>query len=133
MYLLCCLSLETSINPFQGVRIIPSLPVWKRRFYIMKIAIRELVHTETGNPEYAGTRTGRTKSGYCIKIELYFFFASIYVVYFNLIFFFIFVILRVFRLYRYGGMFRSSDYCVWACSVIPVWSGIPRFSAFRWF
>ena len=133
MYLLCCLSLETSINPFQGVRIIPSLPVWKRKFYIMKIAIRELVHTETGNPEYAGTRTGRTKSGYCIKIELYFFFASIYVVYFNLIFFFIFVILRVFRLYRYGGMFRSSDYCVWACSVIPVWSGIPRFSAFRWF
>lgn len=133
MYLLCCLSLETSINPFQGVRIIPSLPVWKRRFCIMKIAIRELVHTETGNPEYAGTRTGRTKSGYCIKIELYFFFASIYVVYFNLIFFFIFVILRVFRLYRYGGMFRSSDYCVWACSVIPVWSGIPRFSAFRWF
>ena len=74
MYLLCCLSLETSINPFQGVRIIPSLPVWKRRFCIMKIAIRELVHTETGNPEYAGTRTGRTKSGYCIKIELYFFF-----------------------------------------------------------
>ena len=74
MYLLCCLSLETSINPFQGVRIIPSLPVWKRRFCIMKLAIRELVHTETGNPEYAGTRTGRTKSGYCIKIELYFFF-----------------------------------------------------------
>lgn len=132
MYLLCCLSLETSINPFQGVRIIPSLPVWKRRFCIMKLAIRELVHTETGNPEYAGTRTGRTKSGYCIKIELYFFFC-IDLRCLLLFFFFIFVILRVFRLYRYGGMFRSSDYCVWACSVIPVWSGIPRFSAFRWF
>lgn len=132
MYLLCCLSLETSINPFQGVRIIPSLPVWKRRFCLMKIAIRELVHTETGNPEYAGTRTGRTKSGYCIKIELYFFCIDLRCL-FYFIFFFIFVILRVFRLYRYGGMFRSSDYCVWACSVIPVWSGIPRFSAFRWF
>lgn len=127
MYLLCCLSLETSINPFQGVRIIPSLPVWKRRF-----AIRELVHTETGNPEYAGTRTGRTKSGYCIKIELYFFLHR-FTLFILFYFFFIFVILRVFRLYRYGGMFRSSDYCVWACSVIPVWSGIPRFSAFRWF
>lgn len=132
MYLLCCLSLETSINPFQGVRIIPSLPVWKRRFCLMKIAIRELVHTETGNPEYAGTRTGRTKSGYGIKIELYFFFCIDLRCLFYFIFF-IFVILRVFRLYRYGGMFRSSDYCVWACSVIPVWSGIPRFSAFRWF
>lgn len=132
MYLLCCLSLETSINPFQGVRIIPSLPVWKRRFCLMKIAIRELVHTETGNPEYAGTRTGRTKSGYCIKIELYFFCIDLRCL-FYFIFFFIFVILRVFRLYRYGGMFRSSDYCVWACSVIPVWSGIPRYSAFRWF
>lgn len=132
MYLLCCLSLETSINPFQGVRIIPSLPVWKRRLCLMKIAIRELVHTETGNPEYAGTRTGRTKSGYCIKIELYFFCIDLRCL-FYFIFFFIFVILRVFRLYRYGGMFRSSDYCVWACSVIPVWSGIPRFSAFRWF
>lgn len=133
MYLLCCLSLETSINPFQGVRIIPSLPVWKRRFCIMKLAIRELVHTETGNPEYAGTRTGRTKSGYCIKIELYFFFCIDLRCLLLLFFFFIFDILRVFGLYRYGGMFRSSDYCVWACSVIPVWSGIPRFSAFRWF
>lgn len=129
MYLLCCLSLETSINPFQGVRIIP---VWKRRLCLMKIAIRELVHTETGNPEYAGTRTGRTKSGYCIKIELYFFLHR-FTLFILFYFFFIFVILRVFRLYRYGGMFRSSDYCVWACSVIPVWSGIPRFSAFRWF
>lgn len=133
MYLLCCLSLETSINPFQGVRIIPSLPVWKRRLCLMKIAIRELVHTETGNPEYAGTRTGRTKSGYCIKIELYFFLHRFTLFILFYFFFFIFVILRVFRLYRYGGMFRSSDYCVWACSVIPVWSGIPRFSAFRWF
>lgn len=96
MYLLCCLSLETSINPFQGVRIIPSLPVWKRRF-----AIRELVHTETGNPEYAGTRTGRTKSGYCIKIELYFFFASIYVVYFILFFF---SSLLFFEYFAYTGM-----------------------------
>ena len=132
MHLFCCLSLETSINPFQGVRIIPSLPVWKRRLCLMKIAIRELVHTETGNPEYAGTRTGRTKSGYCIKIELYFFLHR-FTLFILFYFFFIFVILRVFRLYRYGGMFRSSDYCVWACSVIPVWSGIPRFSAFRWF
>ena len=106
MYLLCCLSLETSINPFQGVRIIPSLPVWKRRFCIMKLAIRELVHTETGNPEYAGTRTGRTKSGYCIKIELYFFFASIYVLYYYFFFFF--------------HLCYSSS-----ISLIPVWRYVP--------
>ena len=72
------------------------------------------------------------KAGTALKLSsIFFFFALIYAVY--LLIFFIFVILRVFRLYRYGGMFRSSDYCVWACSVIPVWSGIPRFSAFRWF
>ena len=105
MYLLCCLSLETSINPFQGVRIIPSLPVWKRRFYIMKIAIRELVHTETGNPEYAGTRTGRTKSGYCIKIELYFFFFCID--------------LRCLFTYFFHLCYSSS------ISLIPVWRYVP--------
>lgn len=105
MYLLCCLSLETSINPFQGVRIIPSLPVWKRRFCIMKIAIRELVHTETGNPEYAGTRTGRTKSGYGIKIELYFFFFCID--------------LRCLFTYFFHLCYSSS------ISLIPVWRYVP--------
>lgn len=71
----------------------------------------------------AGTALKLSSIFFCIDLRCLFYF----------IFFFIFVILRVFRLYRYGGMFRSSDYCVWACSVIPVWSGIPRFSAFRWF
>lgn len=75
MYLLCCLSLETSINPFQGVRIIPSLPVWKRRFCIMKIAIRELVHTQEHGQD-------ARKAGTALKLSSVFFFASIYVVYF---------------------------------------------------
>lgn len=98
MYLLCCLSLETSINPFQGVRIIP---VWKRRLCLMKIAIRELVHTETGNPEYAGTRTGRTKSGYCIKIELYFFLHRFTLF---ILFYFFFSSLLFFEHFAYTGM-----------------------------
>lgn len=107
MYLLCCLSLETSINPFQGVRIIPSLPVWKRRFCIMKIAIRELVHTETGNPEYAGTRTGRTKSGYCIKIGRYFFLHR-------------FTLFILFYFFCFFHLCYSSS-----ISLIPVWRYVP--------
>lgn len=67
----------------------------------MKVAIRELLHTETGNPEYAGTRTGRTKSGYCIKIELFFFFLHRFTLF---IYFFFFSSLLFFEYFAYIGM-----------------------------